>query len=699
MKLRVRPLFYYQRCHAYAALAMVAVIGVTALLGLMFAFRLTMRSHEAQVRNQIKVDYRQKEDAILRALVAIVPNRAIGAMQSGSAGDSSGVNGTSRYGWEDILATAIIEANAGQALNSAVVSSFGISGIINANTGDNATLAPSDIVSVIAGGGTLVGPGNISNTGLLADSVVGGKLPPALSFSGSYSTDQNFPIISKGKTYPAATPGLGADALKYPLYNLIPYPNIRFGLAAQGQNFIAKRNWWAFSLTFGNGVSLTNNTGTASSAMPTVKKNYVLSIYEVPSQLALSAGAKLQLGTYQNGGNWVKTTITGRTFGSEVVTGGSLSVAGISSRRKINIGGTTTVGGVSISNAFDALGTRETRWKTLGSDYYGASNAGDSGRVAILPLSQGDLFIRRASSNVAGALSPTPWDEYALGAKQCAMQIEITQMSTKSNRPKQVVFHYYAGGVLVSRTYNRGSIDASGNWDGNWVNYKNDAGEGGVENIPFYTQKLKLNAPSIIKSNPALTIKLERIPAFLASLGADGLDVNHSISIWSNPTDATVSLPGIPSRIDPTKPLERDDMAVVIRDGNDMRAFTTGFSIVTDHRVYIADNINQIAMTAPVGSGLPGGVIYYPPVSIYAAEKRFGTNASALKELHVDGQLTSLQDDDGSTVNPLDFKGGINSGGVTKSAVTTNLSQILSPAQLPPVNKMTWLVTIEEVHP
>ena len=69
-------------------MAMVALLGMTAFLGLLFVFRIGMRSHEAQVRNQVKIDYRQKEDALLRALVAIVPNRAVGAMMDNSGGKS-----------------------------------------------------------------------------------------------------------------------------------------------------------------------------------------------------------------------------------------------------------------------------------------------------------------------------------------------------------------------------------------------------------------------------------------------------------------------------------------------------------------------------------------------------------------------------------------------------------------------------------
>ena len=201
-----------------------------------------------------------------------------------------------------------------------MVNSFGISGIISGNTGNIASLSPADFVDVIAGDGTLIGPGNSAN-GVLLGSAVAAKLPPPLDFAGNYVTDQAGPIISTDKTYPAGTPGLGANAVTWPVYNLIPYPNIRFGFSTQGQDFIAKHNWWAFSLTFGDGINITNNTGTASTAIPTVTKNYVLSIYEMPSQLAISAGATLALGKYADGSDWTGTTVTGGVFSTDVVGG------------------------------------------------------------------------------------------------------------------------------------------------------------------------------------------------------------------------------------------------------------------------------------------------------------------------------------------------------------------------------------------
>ncbi len=583
----------------YAALAMVVFLAVAALSTLIFVFRQGMHSHEAQVRNQVKIDFRQKEDALLRALVVEVPNAAVGAMMDDS------LNSGDVHKWTEIIARAVTLANAETAVSSTTLAGMGITGHISANSGDYQIGQAADLVEVIAGDGALVGPGNVQNTGLLGSSVAG-KLPPALAFTGSYTNDKEYPIISTEKTYPASTPNLGASAAPgtgWPVYNIIDYPNIRFGFAAQGGKFVAKRNWWAFSVVFGK----TLTSGDVS--IPAVKRDYVLSIYEVPAQLALSAAGKIKVGAYEDGATWVGTTVKGGAFGAEVVSGNTLNLQNfsggtvrVSARRSINLGGTATVGGDAIANGFDALGTREIR-RAGSNSYYAASVAGDSGRVAILPLGQGEQFLRRdETGGMQNTVSPTPWDRYALGARQCAMQIEVRALRVAGDtEPTQIRFHYLAGGTSTYQDYNVGGL---------WVNQDQDQPPNTP--IPFYSEILEGNGKR------ALTINLEKIPGFLATIGADDELTNNSLSIWSNASMPTVVQPQIPS--------DDRETAVVLRQCENLQAFKKGLSIVTDHRVYFAEHFNQMPFASiPANSGVPSGP-YYPPVSVFAAEKRFGTN-------------------------------------------------------------------------
>ena len=92
----------------YATLAVVASISLV-ILGMMgYAYLGSMRTFEAQARAQVKQDYSQKEDAILNALIHIVPNKAIGAMQRYSA------NNPTNFNWDTIFREALNAANAEQ---------------------------------------------------------------------------------------------------------------------------------------------------------------------------------------------------------------------------------------------------------------------------------------------------------------------------------------------------------------------------------------------------------------------------------------------------------------------------------------------------------------------------------------------------------------------------------------------------------
>ncbi len=47
-----------------------------------------MNAHAVQSTVQLRTDYREKEEAVLRSIVAITPNRAIRAMQANSDRDN-----------------------------------------------------------------------------------------------------------------------------------------------------------------------------------------------------------------------------------------------------------------------------------------------------------------------------------------------------------------------------------------------------------------------------------------------------------------------------------------------------------------------------------------------------------------------------------------------------------------------------------
>ena len=187
----------------------------------------------------------------------------------------------------------------------------------------------------------------------------------------------------------------------------------------------------------------------------------------------------------------------------------------------------------------------------------------------------------------------------------------------------------------------------------------------------------------------AIVFHLDRLPGFLASLGdAADVTVNHSVLIYPDSSQSTVKAPSFPS-VD-------GDLAVSLRGGADMSLYTQGFSLVTDMRLYLAESLNNVTIPAPPNAGLPAGAEYLPPVSLFAPEKRFGESATFNHPVQFAGQLHSLKTSSSEAFRPLDLKSGRDDS-VNPSMIEADLTVLRSPAELPPVHQMNWLVTIEEV--
>ena len=183
---------------------------------------------------------------------------------------------------------------------------------------------------------------------------------------------------------------------------------------------------------------------------------------------------------------------------------------------------------------------------------------------------------------------------------------------------------------------------------------------------------------------------MDRLPAFVNGLSnSGGMALNNSLYIFPLSGASTVVVPSIPSLA--------TDMAVTLRGGNDLTAYTAGFSLVSRYRVYIADSLNNIPTTTPANAGLPASHVFYPPLSIFAPEKRFGESLTVEHTVELTGQLNSLKTEANDTVNPLEFLSGDDER-LAASKIDATLTSLKSPAELPPIHMMNWLVTIEEVH-
>jgi hypothetical protein len=626
----------------YITFLIVMSVAVVALSLLLVAYKATLRAQETQKTTQVRVDIAQRESAILRSILAVVPNKAIQCMQ-----ENTSLSPTS-YNWTTIFTESIALANAADADADGVGADIGLARISNpANfTGD-----VSNIFRAASGSG-LVDAG--------VNTQLGSDYPPYLVTSAATAAlDATYPIVTETKLYGTNAAGTAQLSTSlYPLYNRIPYPNIRFGYTQPGSAFVAKRNYWAFSIRYPEIVPGVSRT----------RKLYLLSLYEVPSQVALTASAFMGLGRYSNGNKWTGVQINGAVFGEKILAEESLSLNRISSRSGIEIrsGAAQTVGGTTVQDGFDSGDTIQS-YEAANDSMFPVSVAGGAGRVAFVPLNRGLDFYRFIDTGSdPNRLSPTSWNDYTIGARRCAIKVRVAECVSNGNQtPTRIVVSYLTGTGTESVTLARGS------------NWPTDSETGGTL-IPFQTEATETG-------RNCLTVHVGRLGAWLTARGALGLADNNSIAVNPDPADPSVRSPSFPSNA--------LDMGVVLRGGADLTSFSKGFSLVTNVRLFFADDLNNVSTSPPSGSGLTG--TFYPPLSIFAPEKRWGVTSSP-RTVRFRGQLGALDSGSGEMLRPLDLRTG--GSDEVASNMDAILSGITSPAQLPPITFPNWLLTIEEVN-
>jgi hypothetical protein len=721
----------------YVSYLMVLSVGSLLTLLTISAYKYAGSSQVIQKETQLRVDYQEKEDAILRGIVNIVPNRAMRAMQSGS-----NTSGTVRDSlrWKNIFSDALDQAGARSSISGDLATTVGGSKAIVANSGD-VTILTEDVKDA---NGNVIKAANIERvfdaidpeTGLVSPGIgrsLGTGYPAPLETLNSNVTSRDpvYPIISTAKAYGSlAQSSLPLSVSSYPLYNKIPYPQIRFGYCAPGQLFVAKRNWWAFSLHLGEHGGLLKSYARGDSQIG--ERDFILSIYEVPSQLAISAEAFTKIGTHADGTPWQHANIEGGIYSTRAQVDSGMHLDRLMARRNLALGSDVTVGANAIEGNPLTPGVREKYEVTTGS-YMPVALASDSARAAFVSINRGaDFFDRFSHTTETSVLSPTTWNNYSVGALQCAMRLDITGVTSATNPiPTALRFDYIKGGARQSGggmtiplttgpatglaqgyikvadeggSYNFGDaiVDVAYGADGAYYFKTGVTGSISFNNATFGdplvgTQKsgyFRPTYPFEIKmfqgTKPCIAVYPERFKAFLTALGADGLDVNHSLVINVDYSNTGINMPAYKPNI----PCTNNDYGVLMTECDDLTSFPKGFSLVTNMRLYIGDDFNVVSTTVPAGSGLPAP--FYPPASLFAPEKRYGTDFDPYK-VEVAGQMGHLKGDDGTNnpVHLLDFKMASETNAAAAN-IDVNLRPITHPAELPPVTMMNWLVVIEE---
>ena len=719
------PTFTRRGKPGYVSYVLVLTTAAILTMLMVATYQRASNGQSVQRNVQLRLDYSEKEDAILRSIVSLVPNRAIRAMQNSSLTNAA----TWKLGWQDIFTDALVAGNARTSIPSSVQTALNIATLKLENTGDSALATPSMIFKAISPETGYVSVGiNRNLTGY----------PGCLTTANAttIARDPNYPIISSDKAYGTlaqtwlnsaisngnGTTAYGLSVSTYPNFNLLKYPNINFGYATPGSPFVAKRNWWAFSLDVAA-------YDFALTKLPRPGRDFVLSIYEIPSQLAISAGAFMELGQYASGDAWQNTTITGGVFVSQAQVDGSTALSALSSRRSMSLSSTTTIGGQTFAASPFTPGVRESYQMTQG-DFFPTSLASESGRAAFIPLNRGtDFFDRLSQTTESNTLSPTTWNNYTIGALQCDMRLDITQCVSSSNKtPTALRFSYLKGGVLQTLTYslttpvdtslpvgyllacaengtyNFGTavVDLAYGKNGSYAYQTAQTGSVTFNNARFgdplvgtvkngyYRPSFPFEVKTMTSGKICLAIYPQRFANFLIALNADSLAVNNSLVVNVDYTTAT----GSTLLTKPSIPCTDLDYGLILKECTNMTSFTTGFSLVTNLRTYIGEDFNIVQATPPAGY-TPASGVYYPPCSLFAPEKRFGVDTDPFS-VKVGGQIGSVASDSVTTpIRPLDSK-TVSGATLASSRITVNLRPIVHPAELPPITMMNWLVVLEE---
>ena len=612
----------------------VLVLTTVAILTMLmvFTYRRAIDGQSVQRNVQLRMDYSEKEDAILRSIVTITPNRAIRAMITGSSA-SAAVSEPLR--WQNIFTEALDLANARTSIASNVKASLNLTNLRAGNIGDSALGTPSVIFKAYS-----------PETGYVSTGVnrsLGSGFPPPLTLGSSTtsSLDATYPIIASAKAYDPViattkvygssaqsylnsptlngdgTVGYGVSVTTYPNFNRLKYPDISFGYAKPGDPFVAKRNWWAFTLDVAaQDVALTK--------LVRPSRDFVLSIYEVPSQLAISASSFMSLGQYASGDAWQNVTISGGVFASKAVVEGTTAFTALASRRSMALSGGTTIGGQTFASSPFTPGVREAYQLTQGT-FFPVSLVSESGRVAFVPINRGvDFFDRFSQPTESNVISPTTWNNYSIGALQCAMRLDVTSVTSAANTtPTALRFSYLKGGVRqdlnISLTtgvatglpigyllacnendsYDFGTavVDLAYGKNGTYAYQTSQTGSViynnarfgdplvGVYKSGYYKPSYPFEVKVMASGKICLAIYPQRFTKFLAALGADGTAVNNSLVVNVDYTNFGPTYPLKPViSLSSTPRCNESDYGVILQECADLRSFSKGFSLVTNLR-------------------------------------------------------------------------------------------------------------------
>ena len=626
----------------FASILTVISVGLALLILLLFTYRDTLQSQKTQSHILLRNDYIQREDAFLRALTNIIPNKTMRGMMDDSDGDLD-------LSWTQIMADALTQANVNQAMNDGTITTLDLASKRSANTADS-TIDAATVIHSVFTEGNLISSGTNSAGG-------SNDYPALLTCSSSLNTDDSTsPVISYLKTTSS-----GSN------YEKILAPELNFKYQSNTE-FIAKHNWWTFDVSFAEQDTDATNLIQRS-------KRYLVSLYEVPAQLAINSASFTNFGQHDDGSDWSSITTTGGVFAGKVKATGSFSSSdGVASRQGVEL--------ADASNPLASDNTARNNELYKGDASISYSSSSDGGHVAFVPI------LPVLGSHITAGDDFDLYDDYLNGDEG---MIKWTENGSNQNtkpvnklfytRTIPVKFEQYSSNAVSDsatawRYYSRGAnqckmilIDNASGTSEFYIDIEND-------DTPKSMELIIVNSNEVFTAaGDDLEVNVGNLIDYLASISIDMTTIN---SLCVNTTRGRVIFRNAKS---------------FVSGGN---GFSNGFSIVTNKRLVLDEDVNNDA--SPI------------PLSMYAPEVRYGSNiveADIAKfKIKVDGALGSLaektKNDDAVNIADLKIKYTPESNNEDIEIIPTleaTLTSITELDDLPPINMMNWMIVVREIHP
>jgi hypothetical protein len=688
-------------------LAFVISVGAFLLVG-------SLNQDTARVVSS-KIDIASREETLVRG---IVQQTALGMQPNNN------------YDWTTIMTNAVSQVRATTYVDPTQVTQiFGANTPIVVNTGDTGGTS----LGIFQGYSNEVPFGGTTGVASLDTSYDGTVEPPELVWVNNTNINATTAATNPLQFFLGSQPA-STGSLISPLYSpsgrwgQIAYPNIRFGFMRPGDTMVARRVWWRIPVVYQTTeqtqeqiqAGLSANGVNRVDRYPAATVNYILSVYEIPSQLPITGNANIQLGQYADGSSWGNTTSStnplyisssssssGSIYGDNVQLNGGTYNGGIGSKWNTNVVSSASVAGATYSNnTFDDLGVREVSdlTRTAGAGAAPVSVAGDDGKVVLLPVLPGLDFYHPAPTSV-----PATWDLYARPYYHSRIRITISNTNSSLN---------YSGGV-INTTGNTGAItvtinylpdtagqpdamfgvlDSAAGWTPKTYQQTNNAAGSGqlintTPNDPNYGQNAGFLLYTSTNSGVSgqdmniLEIDLQNMYSSLGLSQSQCYSVYVYAPIAQNAgnnayaQDSTVA-----------------NVGVVMTDADDLGSFTKGLSIVSPQRVYLTGNFNN------GGSGQTGTTGIKVATSVYTPDLRYGIDGIPA-QIALAGQISISQATQPATalnpppaVNPLAFVNAANNF-IVGAGNTYTLNALTDPTKLPPIMRLNLLFTVEKERP